>query len=89
MAALQSQPKLELVVSRQGEGFALSLPGAGASGTAVSAGSGAYAARLQKGAAALDCVLRTAAEGKTVVLYLQDAPFHQITFALPAGAAAP
>jgi hypothetical protein len=89
MAALQSAAKLELIVARQGEGFTVSLPAAGADGTASPAGPGTYAVHLQRGPATLDGWLRTAGGGRLAVLYLEDAPFHQITFALPAGSGRP
>jgi hypothetical protein len=81
MAAVQAASKLELTVAKNAEGYRLSLPGASVTGTASHAGSGTYEVHLQKGAASIEGKLRAATGGNLLILYLQDSPFHQITFA--------
>ena len=80
MAAIQSAPRHRIVVRRSKEGFVVSIPEAAVEGKAKSLGGGLYKAVLKRSADALDCKLRLINGGRGLILYLSDAPFHQVTY---------
>ena len=81
MAAIQSAPGHQIVVKEGETALAVSIPAASVSGTARPGDSGMYQAVLRNGAAELKCAMRMTQDGKGLILYLADQPFHQITYA--------
>jgi hypothetical protein len=82
MEALQGTPNQTLEV-RQGkdkEGFEVSVPAAGVSGSVKAIRLGLYQGLLSAHDQTLMCKFRLAEEGKLLILYMSDEPFHQITY---------
>lgn len=80
MAAIQNTPRQQLIVTSRGEAeFDVSLPAVSISGTATPDGESLYRLTLTDGQDTLDCRLRAIGDGR-LLLYLSDAPFHQIAF---------
>jgi DNA-directed RNA polymerase subunit RPC12/RpoP len=81
MAAVQNAPSQRLELRAVDDGsVSVRLPVAGVSGTAKRAGRDILDAELALGQTVLPCRLRVLEGGKTIVLYLSDKPYHQITF---------
>ncbi len=80
MAAIQSADTNRMVISQRRDGVDVSFPDAGVNGQARSLGGGLYAVELATDEAKLSAKLRLVPGGDTMILYLKDQPFHQITF---------
>ncbi len=82
MAALQRAGNSRLVVRDTPDGVQVELPAAGVTGTgqAVKGERGLWDVTLHGEGAARQARLRLFADGKRVLLYLADEPFHQITY---------
>lgn len=80
MAALQTTPAQSLEVVKDGPALAVRIPAAGVRGVLQPSGPCLYQARLDLGSQSLQCKFRLAQDGKLLVLYLTDDPFHQITY---------
>jgi len=80
MAAIQSAAGQTLIVARNGNELTVEIPAAGVAGTARSLGGGIYEAMLLRGEHSLPCKLRLIRQGKAMILYLEDEPFHQLTY---------
>jgi len=88
MEAVRSSPLHELVVTAEGDAFALSLPPTEVRGEARFLRPGEYAATLRSGTSRLACRLRLLAGARRVILYLADQPFHQVIYRRRSGASA-
>jgi hypothetical protein len=80
MAAVQAAGGQQLIVRQRARSLQVQIPSAGVTGSAQSAGEGVYAAALRHEGHLLRCKLRLIEGGKRLVLYLSDAPFHQLTY---------
>ena len=80
IAAIQAGPRQTLLVTRRPDGLRIEMPEAGVSGAAKPAGGGVFHATLACGDKTLNCKLRLFDDGRGLILYLRDAPFHQLTF---------
>jgi len=83
MAAIQGAINQTLVLSNGGAVLKITLPEASVSGTATETSPGHYQAQLKQDNATLACRLRVLDQGKRVILYLADEPFHEITYVQP------
>ena len=83
MAAVQGAINQTLVLSNGGAVLKITIPEASVSGTAVETSPGHYTATLRRDEATLACRLRVLDQGKRVILYLADEPFHEITYVQP------
>ena len=79
IAAIQAGSKQALIVTRRPAGLRIEMPAAGVSGRAKPAGGGVFHATLARGDKTLNCKLRLFDGGRGLILYLRDAPFHQLT----------
>ena len=80
MAAIQGSPGQQILVRPGPNFFHVTIEPCGADGTARSIGNGLYEASLKHDDQALQCTIRLARAGRTLILYLADKPFHQIVF---------
>jgi DNA-directed RNA polymerase subunit RPC12/RpoP len=81
MAALQSDSNGRMTVTGKDPEFQIAFPSAGVTGTAKYAGREMFTAKLATAdGQSLDCRLRALNGGSTLVLYLSDQPFHQLTY---------
>lgn len=81
MAALQKAPGQRLAVRPTESDSSFDLVILGVLSAEVQAvGKGLYSAVLRLGDSTLDCRLRLADSGNTLILYLSDQPFHQLTY---------
>jgi DNA-directed RNA polymerase subunit RPC12/RpoP len=80
MAALQGTANQTLDVRQGKDSFDVSIPAAGVSGAAKATGPNVYQGQLNFQGQSLPCSLRLADEGKLLVLYLSEEPFHQMTY---------
>jgi len=84
MAAIQAAPAHQIVLKdAQASGLEVSIPAAAVSGSAQAGPDGMYQAVLRNGKDELKCALRPMVDGRGVILYLSDQPFHQLTYARP------
>ncbi len=83
MAALQSVANHTLQIrpgSAAADSFEVAFPDAGVSGSAKPLRPGLYEANLTAAGQQLACKFRLDSDGKRLILYLTDEPFHQITY---------
>ena len=80
MERLRTGPKLRLVVAAAGQSFTLVLVPMSLHGQARFIGDGTYAFAVKSGSRSLTWHLRLAAQGKRLILYLADKPYHQVIF---------
>lgn len=80
MEKLRESPRLNLQAERRSQTFGLVVSPAGLRGEAKFESDGLYAATLSDGAHSLQCHLRLCEDGARLVLYLAEAPFHQIVY---------
>ncbi len=80
MAAIQAAPAQRLLVKSQGDGLRVEIPEAAVTGPARQTGPGLFHATLNGGGSELSCTLRFLGDGSAALLYLDEAPFHQITY---------
>jgi DNA-directed RNA polymerase subunit RPC12/RpoP len=80
MAAVQNAPNQTLDVRQGKDGFDISVPAAGASGSVTAIRPGLYQGLLKVQNQSLLCRFRLADEGKLLILYMGDEPFHQMTY---------
>lgn len=80
MAAVQSAARQELQIRENGTLLDVRIPEAEVIGQARPAGTDAYAVVLRHGPHSIESTLRFLPDGKRIVLYLSDAPMHQITY---------
>lgn len=80
MAAIQAAPDQQLIIAPDAQGIRISLPQALVGGTAQRIGPGLFQAVLRRDEHVLKCALRVVDDGRRLVLYLADGPFHQLTF---------
>jgi len=79
MAALQANPDPEVHIRREKDGMKVYMSW-GVRGELESLGGGVFEADLTRGKEKLKTKLRLIDEGKRLVLYLSEEPFHQMTF---------
>jgi hypothetical protein len=87
MAAVQSAPKHRLVIAEARTGLRVAIPAAAVSGSARRVAPGLFRAPLRRGGHVLDCTLRFLGGGQSLLLYLADRPFHQLTYERTSAAA--
>ena len=81
MAALQADTTGRVTVTGKEPEFQIDFPAAGVTGTAKHAGADMFTAKLTTAdGQSLDCRLRVLYGGSTLVLFLSDQPFHQLTY---------
>jgi ribosomal protein S27E len=80
MKTLQTQMPGEIILTPDGARYTLAFPGCDVTGVALLAAEGMYRTSLTLGDDSILAFLRQAGPDR-LVLYLADAPFHQITFA--------
>jgi hypothetical protein len=80
MEAVQNAPNQTLEVRKGTDGFDISVPGAGVRGSIKAIRPGLYQGPLKARDQSLLCRFRLADEGKLLILYLSDEPFHQMTY---------
>lgn len=80
MEALQGTPNQTLEVRQGKDGFDVSVPAAGVSGSVKAVRQGLYQGQLSAHDQTLMCKFRLAEEGKLLILYMSDEPFHQMTY---------
>lgn len=84
MAAIQAAGQQHLAVKTNGSGLDVTIPEAQVRGKASPAGPDVYALALTHGQSKLAANIRFTEGGRTAILYLDDKPFHQITYINPA-----
>jgi len=80
MEQVRSAGRGELVVRPAKDGLAVELRPVELRGKARPRPDGSYALVLAGRAGSLSCILRPAGGGKRMVLYLDDAPYHQVIY---------
>lgn len=81
MRAIQAAPDQKMYIhSRSADQFQVAIPAAGVLGMAKPAAVGVYQAVLSSEDNRLPCTLRSCADGRRIILYLRNEPFHQITY---------
>ncbi len=80
MEHVRTAPKLKLIVAAAGQSFTLALLPMSLHGQARFIGDGTYAFAVNSGSRSLTWHLRLAAQGKRLILYLADKPYHQVVF---------
>ena len=79
-AALQGAANQTLEVRAGKDGFDVSVPAANVSGSFKALAMGVYQGQLNCQDQTLLCKLRLADDGKLLILYLTEEPFHQMTY---------
>ena len=80
MAAIQSAPDQRLVIGRERSELTVRIDPAGVTGT-VRPANGVLEGVVHHRGDSLICKLRPIRSGEGLILYLKDAPFHQLTYA--------
>jgi hypothetical protein len=80
MEAVQNAPNQTLEVRQGKDGFDVSVPAAGVSGSVKMIRAGLYQGLLKARDQSLPCKFRLAEEGRLLILYMGDEPFHQMTY---------
>jgi DNA-directed RNA polymerase subunit RPC12/RpoP len=80
MAAIQSAPRQELRIRKNGSLLDVRIDEAEVIGQARSAGTGAYTVVLRHGPHSIEGALRFLPDGRRIILYLRDEPMHQMTY---------
>ena len=80
MAAVQGAANQTLEVRQGKDSFDVSIPAAGVSGSVKATGPNVYQGQLNCQGQSLPCSFRLADEGKLLILYLSEEPFHQMTY---------
>ena len=85
MAAIQAAPEQKLLIEAEGNDLRIEIPAAAVRGTARQTAPGLYRAALHCSNSELASTLRFLAGGATLLLYLDETPFHQLTYTRAAG----
>ncbi len=82
MAAIQAGLKQRMLIraDRKGKGFRIQIAPGKLLGSARPAGKGLYDTVIKYDGDELNCKLRLSDDGKLLILYLADKPFHQIVY---------
>jgi uncharacterized CHY-type Zn-finger protein len=80
MQAVQEAMPQRLLVEAETIGYAVRIPEANITGQARHAIGGLFDLTLWKDEQSLDCKLRILPGGETLILYLNEAPLHQMTY---------
>lgn len=80
MAAIQSAARQELQIRQNGSLLDVRIPDAEVIGQARPVGKNVYAVVLRHGPHSIEGTLRLLPDGQRIVLYLRNAPMHQMTY---------